>query len=210
MRWGIKLISTLEEGNGNNKDVFDDLASALLDELTGSLGGTTGSNEVVDDEDARVGSKSLLLHLEDVLSVLLLVGSLDALSGKLADLADGDKATAQSLSDSRTKQEASSVKTYDGINLAVAVRLCAGLERGGLCRCGSVVVKRRDGMGEDVRDNVCDQELESQRVTEDGKNVAETNALLGVVVVETCLLAGGASREEWLVSREVADAKACA
>lgn len=40
-------------------------------------------------------------------------------------------------------------------------------------------------MGEKVRDDVGDQKLESKRITKDGKDIAESDSLLGVIVVET-------------------------
>lgn len=41
-------------------------------------------------------------------------------------------------------------------------------------------------MGEDVGDDVGDEKFESERVTEDGEDVAKADPFLGVVVVETC------------------------
>ena len=185
IRRSIELVSSLEKRNGYDEDVLDHLASALVDQFSSSLCRTAGSDEIVNDQYARVGSQGSLLHFEHVLSVFLLVGSLDALAGKLADFADGDESTPESLGDGGAEQEASSVETYDCIDLAVAVRLGTRFERGGRSRRWRVVVERRDGVRKDVRDNVGEEQFERQRIAKDGKNVAESNALLGVVVVET-------------------------
>jgi len=111
-----------------------------------------------------------------------------AVTWELARLSHGHEATAESLSNGRTEEEASSIKTYDSIDLAVAIRLCSWFERSRLSRCGSRIVERRDGVGEKMRDNVGDEQLECQRVAQNGEDVAESDSLLGVIVVEACFI----------------------
>ena len=48
---GIQLLLALEEGDGDDKDVLYGLAADFLDELSGGASRSTGSDEVVYDDD---------------------------------------------------------------------------------------------------------------------------------------------------------------
>lgn len=85
----------------DNKEVLYGLSSGHLDELSSGRGGSSGSNEVVDDEDGLPLLNRVLLDLEGILSILEGVGDLMAGSGKLLGLSDGHKASVEAKSEGR-------------------------------------------------------------------------------------------------------------
>lgn len=93
----VELLGALKEGDSNNENIFDNGGVELLDKLASGFGGATCGDEVVDDEDARVGGEGIVLHFKDILAVLLLVDGLNTGAGELACLSDRDKGTAQPL-----------------------------------------------------------------------------------------------------------------
>lgn len=77
----------------------------------------TCSDNVIHNQNLLAGLYGALLHLEEILAVLLLVGGGDAGSGELALLADRDEAGAELQCELRSEEEASSVQAHYDIGL---------------------------------------------------------------------------------------------
>lgn len=84
--------------------------------------GLTCSNDIIHNQDLLAGLDGILLHLEEILTVLLLVRGGDAGTGELALLADGDEAGVQTQGERGAEEEAASVQADDDVGLE------AGLE----------------------------------------------------------------------------------
>lgn len=116
-RGGAELLASVETGNLENEDVASNLALELVDEVGSSLGRTTGSNDVVDNQDLLAFTDGIHLHLEKVLAILLDVLGRSARARELALLPNGRKGNAQAESEAGAEQETTGVKADDDIGL---------------------------------------------------------------------------------------------
>jgi hypothetical protein len=107
----------------------------------------------LNNNDGLAGLDGVLLHLEAVDTVLLLVLDDVARAGELAGLADGDEGGTEAHGDDGAEEEATGVEADNDVGLDTGVD------------------------GGDVRDEVGDEGLESERVTEEGEDVEEGDAL---------------------------------
>jgi hypothetical protein len=83
------------------------------------FGALTCSNDIVHNQDLLAGLDGVLLHLEEILAVLLLVGGGLARAGELALLADGHEAGAETKGEGGSEKETPSIQAYDDIGLLV-------------------------------------------------------------------------------------------
>src|SRR5690606_7233973 len=88
----------------------------LVDQVAGSLSTSTSSNDIINNQDPLSSLDSANLHLEPILAILLLVGNFDALSRKLAGLADWDESGAQPQCEGGAKEEAAGLETNHNVD----------------------------------------------------------------------------------------------
>lgn len=113
-----------------------DLGAGALDEVDGRLGGATGGQHVVHDQDAVAGGQVLGVHLDLGRAVLQVVGLAQGGTGQLAGLADRDEAQARADGDRGAEDEAPGLQTDDlggaGGGGDAGERVGQGGERGGV------------------------------------------------------------------------------
>lgn len=114
-----ELISAVEAGNLENKQVSYNLALELMNKVGRSLRGTTRGNDIVNDEDLLALANGVFLHLEEIRAILLAVLGSDTGSRELALLANGGKGNAEAEGEARTEQEAAGIKADDNIRLGL-------------------------------------------------------------------------------------------
>src|SRR3989442_1102820 len=87
----------------------------LLDEPQSRRHRSPGGEEIVDDEHALARGDGVLVHGQGVPPILQLVLDLDGLGGKLPQLADGDEARAELMSEGTAEDEAARLDTDDDL-----------------------------------------------------------------------------------------------
>jgi hypothetical protein len=112
-----ELIASIEAGDLEDEQVAHDVTLELADEVGGGLGGTTSGNDVVNNQDVLTLGDGILLHLEEIGTVLLEVLGGDARSGQLALLADGSEADAEAQGQAGAEKEAAGVEADNDIGL---------------------------------------------------------------------------------------------
>lgn len=127
----------------------------------------TCRNNVVHNQDLLAGLDGVLLHLEEILTVLLLVGGRHARARELALLADRHEAGTQTEGKRRTEEEAARIEANYNVGL--------------------------DGRGEieNLEFKGAEELLMNLGVLEEGQDVDEVNALDGEVLEATELLEKG-------------------
>ena len=95
----------------------------MLDEPGGGGGGASGGEQVVADDDALAGFYSVFVNFERVRAVLQRVGNAGRLSGEFLRLANGNKAGAEPVRQSRSENEAARLDACNDINCMTLVVL---------------------------------------------------------------------------------------
>lgn len=117
----------------------------------------TSSNNVINDQDLLAGLDGTGLHLEEILTILLLVALGLARTGELALLAHGDEASTQTQRQAGTHQEATGLEADNDIGLLITV------------------------VGDDVKFQGADQGLVQRRIGEDRKDILEQDSGRGEI-----------------------------
>jgi hypothetical protein len=112
----LKPVASLQESELHQETELNNSSSTHGNELLGSLGGSSGSDNVIDNENTGSGLDGSLLELEQVLTVFLLVGNLDSLSGELSGLADGDETGTDAEGQRGTEQESAGLQSDDDVD----------------------------------------------------------------------------------------------
>lgn len=117
----------------------------------------TSSNNVINDEDLLAGLDGIGLHLEEILTVLLLVALGLTRTGELALLAHGNETSTQTKRQAGTHQEATGLEADNDIGLLATV------------------------VGDDVKFQGADQGLMQRRIGEDRKDILEQDSGRGEI-----------------------------
>lgn len=117
----------------------------------------TSSNNVINDEDLLAGLDGIGLHLEEILTILLLVALGLARTGELALLAHGDEAGTQTQRQAGSHQEATGLKADNDIGLLATV------------------------VGDDVKFQGADQGLMQRGIGEDRQDILEQDSRRGEI-----------------------------
>lgn len=113
--WGVEDVAALEEVELEDEKVASDDTAELLNEVASGLSRSTSSNEIVNNQDSLSWSDGILLHLEEILSVLLLVGGGNTWTWNLALLANWSELASESQSETWAEKEASGIKRNDNV-----------------------------------------------------------------------------------------------
>lgn len=125
----------------------------------------TCSDDIVHDQDLLAGLDGTLLHLEEILTIFLLIRGCHTRSGELALLAHGDKACAELQGKLGPEEEATSVQAYYDIGLDAELKNLK-LERAEKGLVGGGILED----GQDV-DEVDAGDWEVGKATKGGKQV---------------------------------------
>lgn len=116
----------------------------------------TGSNNVINDENLLAGLDGIGLHLEEILTILLLVALGFTGAGELALLAHGDETGTETQRQAGSHKEATGLEADNDIGLLAVV-------------------------GEDVKFQGADQGLMQSRIGKDRQDILEQNSRGGEI-----------------------------
>lgn len=114
----IELVAPIEAGNLKDEEEAEDRALAFVNKISRSFCRATSGNDVVNNQDFLSLLDSILLHLEEVGTILLNILGCDARTGKLSLLAYGSESHAESEGKAGAEKETPGIETNDDIGHA--------------------------------------------------------------------------------------------